>query len=1109
MTNFTKSIMVGLCLLFTISIYAQNNFWEQANTSQFKTAQKERANSPKEFRVISLDTEAFLSFADNASYRFSLNKSNNLKMAIPMPNGKSELFTLEQTELMHPDLAAKFPELKTYAGKGVNDKTASIRITYSPYFGFSGMILSGKHSTVYIDAITTDNKHYMTYYRDDLDTPTLNFSCETDETIVGRKDLGDSNKRVGPLGDCNLRRYRLAQSSNGEYSQYHIDQAGGTTGTTAGDKAIVQAAMNVALDRVNGVYERDLGITLQFIPNNDLVIYLDAANDPWTNEFNTKTAQTLDDVIGVTNYDIGHNFNTTGGGNAGCLDCVCLSNSQSSTHKGRGYTGLAAPINDPFYIDYVAHEMGHQFGGYHTQSNSSCRSGSGSTEVEPGSASTIMGYAGICSANVQNASDDYFAYVNIRDIVTSINGGNGSGCAELLTSGNSGPSADAGSDYSIPISTPFKLEGVGSDPDDSGITYCWEQNDPESPNSNAAPTGTRVVGPMFRSFNPVTVNYRYMPNLIDIINNTSPTWEVLPSISRDMEFSFIVRDNNSIAGCTSSDLMSVSTVLTAGPFLVNVPNTNLTWTGGATETVTWEVANTTLAPVSCANVDILLSSDGGQTYPTTIASGVPNDGSQDITVPNMPGTNNRIMIVCSDNIFFDISNTNFTILAGNPDFTIASTPTTLDVCSPNSVDYTINLTAIVGFNSPVTLSTSALPTGATAAFSTNPVTPTGSSILTVTSGTAATGTYTITVSGTGGGETHTTDITLNVLSGTLTAPSLISPADGATEVALSAPLSWNAVTDAATYEVEVATDAGFSSIVFTQAGITTTNTTASGLSANTQYYWRARAANTCVTSAWSLVFSFTTTTPPACNNVIVESDFESGANSAWSESSSNNFVIVDNTSGNYNSGSWSAWLGGASNETAYVSQSVSISGSATSAELTYYYYLSSSEASGDCIYDIANLEINGIIVTPYVLCADTNTSGFVQATLNLAAYIGTTVEIKFSISTDGSINSSMFIDDVILDVCENTLTIEDNLLEGFTLFPNPNNGSFTIKGTSLFNTPVAVDVFDVAGRQIFYVKYEDSTNFKETIKLNNMQSGMYLVKIKSGSKSIIKKVIIE
>ncbi|MGB1308816.1 MAG: reprolysin-like metallopeptidase [Oceanihabitans sp.] len=1109
MTNITKFLLVCFCTLFSVSLSAQNNFWQNANASQFKTPTKERETIPNQYRVITLDTEAFLLFAEQAEFRFSLNKTNTLKMALPMPNGKSEMFTLEQTELMHPELATKFPELKTFAGKGVDDKTASIRITYSPYFGLSVMILSGKHSTVYIDAITTDNNHYISYYRDDLNASTFNFSCETDESIVGRERLGETNERVGPLGDCNLRRYRLAQSSNGEYSQYHISQAGGSTGTTAGDKAIVQAAMNIAIDRVNGIYERDLGITLQFIPNNDLVIYLNPNSDPWTNEFNTKTAQTLDNVIGVNNYDIGHNFNTTGGGSAGCLDCVCLSVSQNGNHKGRGYTGLPAPVGDPFYVDYVAHEMGHQFGGYHTQSNNSCRSGSGATEVEPGSGSTIMGYAGICSANVQNQSDDYFAYVNIRDIVTSINGGNGSGCAEVITSNNSGPSADAGSNYSIPISTPFKLEGVGSDPDDTGITYCWEQNDPESPNSNSAPSANRTQGPMFRSFDPVTVPYRYMPNLNAIINNNNPTWEVLPSRTRSMEFSFIVRDNNSTSGCTSSDLMSVNTINTAGPFLVNIPNTGLTWTGGTTETVTWDVSNTTDPPINCANVDILLSTDGGQTYTTTIAAGVTNDGSHDITVPNMPGTNNRIMIVCSDNIFFDISNTNFTILAGAPDFSIAATPTTNDVCSPNAIDYTINLNSIAGFNSAVTLSTIGVPIGATASFATNPVTPNGSSILTITSGTAATGPYIITVSGTGGGETHTTDITLNVLSGAINAPTLSSPSNGATDIALAAPLAWNTAASAATYNVEVATDVSFNNIVFSQSAISVTNATASGLSANTQYYWRVQAVNTCATSSWSNIFGFTTATPPACNDFIAEGGFESGANSAWSESSARGWQIVDNTSGNYNSGSWSAWLGGGSNETANAWQSVSISPTAISASLTYFYYLESNESAGDCIYDYGYLELNGTANKTYALCADTNTGGYVQETVDLSSFIGTTVEVRFKFTSDGSVTSSMYIDDVVLEVCENTLSVNNSILEGFVLYPNPNNGSFTIKADAIFNEAVSVAVYDVAGRQIFNKKYANASNFNEAITLNNVQAGIYLVKIKSGSKSIIKKIIVE
>ncbi len=862
----TISKIFILLIVFSMYSFSMNaqDIWQDAPSERIISPKKERLSQPTQFRTLSFDSGTFLNQLQEAPSRDQLGSGNGIVMGFPLPNGRYGQFEMVNAELMHPDLAAKFPELKNYIGKGIEDKTASVRVSYSPYFGLNVMIQSGKHSTVYIDPFTKDHQYYMAYYRKDITNPDTSFECFTEEPHPGTHHHVERHSRVGALGDCNLRRYRLAQSCTGEYAQYHISQAGGTTGTTAGDKAIVQAAMNVTMNRVNGVFENDMGITMQFIPNNDLIIYLNAATDPWSGEYNTTTAQTIDAQIGVANYDIGHNFNTSGGGNAGCLDCVCLAVSQNGTHKGRGYTGRAAPIGDPFDIDYVAHEMGHQYGGYHVQSNASCRSGSGATEVETGSGSSIMGYAGICTANVQNQSDDYFAYVNIRDIVTTANGGNASGCAELITSGNSGPSSDAGSDYSIPVSTPFKLEGTGSDPDDSGITYCWEQNDPENPSSNAAPTPTRTVGPMFRSLPPVSEPYRYMPNLDDLVNNVTPTFEVLPSVSRNMEFSFIVRDNNGIAGCTSSDLMNVTTVAGAGPFLVTSPNTNVTWDIGDTETITWDVAGTDIAPINCSNVDILLSQDGGMTYPVTLASNVANDGTHDIIVPNNLGNQTRIMIFCSDNIFFDISNEDFTIQTTTPTYIMTASPTALDLCPPATGDYVLDLEGFSGFSSSVNLSVSGLPSGATSSFSANNITPTASSTLTIDPGTAAIGSYTITVTANGGGITRTLDLALSISSTNLGAVSLNSPTDGATDEGVNTPLSWNAIPNAVSYEVEVATDMAFSNIVYTETGIPGTSTTASGLAISTTYYWRVRAVNDCLTDAWSSVWSYTTQSTPPC-----------------------------------------------------------------------------------------------------------------------------------------------------------------------------------------------------------------------------------------------------
>jgi hypothetical protein len=299
----------------------------------------------------------------------------------------------------------------------------------------------------------------MVYDKKSLGANTQNFSCLTDEEVK-LPSLTNDVAKVLNIDDQKLRTYRLAQSCNAEYGNIFAG-----TGTLAQQKANIQAQMVLTINRVNGVYERDLSITMEFVPNNDLIIYCGSTTtDPWSNEWNTKTAQTIDAAIGVANYDIGHNFNTTGGGNAGCLSCVCLSTSQTATHKGRGYTGSTNPTGDSFDIDYVAHEMGHQYGGYHVM-NTCSRSGNGSTEVEPASGSSIMGYAGICGTNVQNQSHDDFNYVNIRDISTNVKTGNSSTCAQITNLTNNPPTASAGNDYVIPKSTAYILEGTGNDPD--------------------------------------------------------------------------------------------------------------------------------------------------------------------------------------------------------------------------------------------------------------------------------------------------------------------------------------------------------------------------------------------------------------------------------------------------------------------------------------------------------------------------------------------------------------------------------------------------------------------------------------------------------------------
>jgi chitodextrinase len=285
--------------------------------------------------------------------------------------------------------------------------------------------------------------------------------------------------------------------------------------------------------------------------------------------------------------------------------------------------------------------------------------------------------------------------VNIRDISATIQSGASSGCAQIVNLTNNPPTANAGPDYVIPKSTAFVLRGFGSDPDGDALTYTWEQNDPENPNSTAAPTSTRTLGPMFRSRQGTSSPDRYMPQISDVVaNNLTPTWEVIPSVARTLNFSLVVRDNKAGGGQTADDLMKVTVNGTAGPFTVSAPNTAVSWAAGTSQTVTWNVASTNLSPVNCANVNILLSTDGGYTYPITLLANTPNDGTQAITVPNNPGSTNRIKIESVGNIFYDISNANFTITA--PVTCTPTTPSGLAASNVTSSGATLGWTAVSG-----------------------------------------------------------------------------------------------------------------------------------------------------------------------------------------------------------------------------------------------------------------------------------------------------------------------------------------------------------------------------------------------------------------------------
>jgi len=594
-----------------------------------------------------LDLKALKQILKDAPERGTFSGNSNLIVFFPNAEGEFERFRIMEASVMDPILSAKYPDIKSYAGQGIDDPSARIRFSISP-IGLQSMRLSNEKAASFIAPYTKDLSRYTVYKKQDKMASRDNFECEV--TNTARKAIS-GNSSMRNADDSVLRTYRLAISATAEYTQYH----GGT-------KALALAAMNTTMTRVNGIYENDFNVTLVLIANTDDVIYTNTSTDPYgntTSGYNRELQSTLTNVIGEANYDIGHLFaNFQNNGNAGCIGCVCVDG-----RKGSGWTSHTVPEGDPFDVDYVAHEMGHQFGGNHTWTHGG-NEGSG-VQVEPGSGSTIMGYAGITGAtDVQSNSDPYFHAASIQQITNYIKT---TSCQTNTNTGNNVPTVSAGPDYTIPKGTPFVLEGSGSDPDAGNtLSYNWEQMN-NGTRTTTNPSVNASSGPAFRSFNSTIEPTRYFPRLATVRSGaTSSQWEAVPNIARTMNFRLTVRDNVAGGGTNNSDNMIVTVNGTAGPFILNTPNTNVNWNVGSTQTVSWDVAGTTGNGVNAANVDIFLSVNGGDSFPIVLASNVVNDGSHDIVIPNNVGTQNRIMVKGANNIFFDISNTNFTIASALP-----------------------------------------------------------------------------------------------------------------------------------------------------------------------------------------------------------------------------------------------------------------------------------------------------------------------------------------------------------------------------------------------------------------------------------------------------------
>ncbi len=1062
--------------LLSIAFLTMTSFgFAQQKGSFWKTTT--RTNAPALDSRMQLPTTNLFDLDIN-SMRTNLSSSPNRNataitsatiLSIPNADGQMERFRVYENSTMEPALQARYPQIRSYIGIGIDNPTSTTYVSFSP-LGFKAMIMSADKPVVFIEPVSQDLITYSVYKRSDKKADLNKFECTVVDVLAPQTDASMLRPNAD---DATLRTFRLALSVTGEYTTYF----GGT-------KALALAAMNNSMTRVNGVFEKDFAVRMVLVANNDLVIYTNASTDPYSpvtslSNWNAQLQSTLTSVIGEANYDVGHLFGASGGGgNAGCIGCVCINGS-----KGSGYTSPSngIPSGDTFDIDYVAHEFGHQFGGNHTFSMNNEGTGA---NMEPGSGSTIMGYAGITNQDVQPNSDAYFHAISIQQVTNNIKNKT---CQTNTATGNAIPTAGAGLDYTIPKSTPFMLTGSGSDANGDVLTYNWEQfNNAASTATgvNSAASATRTTGPTFRSYNSSTFPVRYFPNMTRVLAGATTTAgteiivEALPSVARTMNFRLTVRDNRAGGSANNSDDMIVTVNGTAGPFSVSAPNTAVSYVGGSSQTVTWVVAGTTANNVNCANVDILISTNGGTTWSILLAA-TPNDGAQAVTIPNTPGTTNRIMVKGTNHIFFDVSNTNFTITAGSTD-TVAPTAPTLS--ASGTTETITNLSWSGATDNVAVTGYDVYQNGAFKA-------STASTSFTVT-GLTATMAYTFTVrakdaAGNVSVDSNVVNVTtLTPVPDTTapTAPTLL--ASGTTTTTTN--LSWSGATD----NVAVTGYDVYQNGVF-RASTASSTYAVTGLTASTTYLFTVRAKDAAGNvSTDSNSVSVTTLAVPTVTYCASR-----GNNTADEFINRVQLGTINNISGN--NGGYADFTALSTNLVSGTSNSITITPTWTGTIFREAYRVWIDYNKDGDFLDSGEQVVNVTRTTATPIAR--------SFTVPTTALLGTTrmrVSMKYNASPT---SCETFADGEVEDYTVNiNATARDevasNNIVAFNLFPNPVKGD--VLNISNLDLDSTYRIFNMMGQELGRGVIEN-----ESINVGSLASGTYLIEVSNANGSTSKRFI--
>lgn len=860
--------LLTLALAFRLEAQTAPNCWTSISPNDVVLpANAYRAFEPYTYQAFRLDYAALLQQLAAAPMEFTNAAKKPLTVLLPMADGRMEPFSIVESPVMAPGLQAQFPGIRTFSGRSLQTPNKFIRCGYSPDWGFRAIVLRPDKGAEYIEPLARgQNEYYMAYDRRSfpnelrlngkITAEPLSAEIETPRASLPPARPSDRGSELN--GPVVVKEYRFAAATTGEFAQDN----GGTL------QSVLAKVVDVT-NKLNAVYERDLDIRLKLIDDAAKIIFLDPNTDPYTGTtvggwLNQNPAAMGAQLGGADKYDIGHVFARFMGGNAigvGILGGCC------TALKGGGCSAGNIPYEDDFF-SVIGQEIGHQWNGGHTWAHCGPINNSGynaGSACEPGGGTTIMSYSGACgSDNIQNGFGDlYYNVCSIIEIRSFVEIGLGATCGTDVTTTNNPPvvTLPYPNNFFIPISTPFELTGSATDPDGDQLTYCWEGIDVGPLAPLGSPVGSTAI---FRSFPPTDSPTRTFPRIQSIIANQQFKDELLPTYSRDLTFALTARDDRDGGGGVGIDTVRFKATNLAGPFVVTSPSGSFaSWNKGDYEIVTWDVANTDKAPVNCKKVNIKLSLDGGYTYPVTLASNVANTGRYCVTVPDINTTTAKVRVEAADNIFFDISNSNFKIqTAAAPGYSMCPANLYDTICLPAQYATVISTSASLAFSEPITLTATGLPAGVTATFTPNPVQPGSDAVMTLDiPSNQPEGAFDFAVRGNAGGQVDSFRLSLSLYYNDFTGLSLAAPVDGALGQDQAPTLTWNAVVNANTYEVQIANNPSFKpgTILVSQDNITgSTYKSPVLLDKGKVFYWRLRPKNECGTGDWTGPFVFAT-----------------------------------------------------------------------------------------------------------------------------------------------------------------------------------------------------------------------------------------------------------